>query len=381
MASTVVMNDGAVAADSGSEDDDVHVCGACRTEFRRVAEFVTHKKQCTSRAKAKKAKAAEKAVAPAVVSVAVPVLDNNEAAVISLLANQLSNHGKGVASGSNPAAVGAPPPQLVSADDDAFVNFNFGDDYLTGMGDAAGTMLVPEEELMVQQQSATLVTAAAPAPLETHASPSKKRKRPAKSKPDDPKEPSSKAKKAKPSSDSTPGFACQVDGCKYVARYAKDLVRHARSHTGEKPFKCETCKRAFSRRDKLQAHERIHAGDLRHRCDICNYACVDSGAMKKHRRVHTNERPFKCQMCPYRSKDSSQLTVHLRTHTGDSPFVCRGYQGCTAAFKTNSDLTRHKRTHTGEKPFKCDKCNYAAADKCEYAELSFVRSQKPKFGT
>ncbi|NXD20863.1 ZF64A protein, partial [Spelaeornis formosus] len=169
--------------------------------------------------------------------------------------------------------------------------------------------------------------------------------------------------KSKKSSSSVPlkKLSCLYPGCQFKTSYGmKDLERHRRTHTGDKPHKCEVCSKCFSRKDKLKMHMRSHTGVKPYKCKHCEYAAADSSSLNKHQRIHSNERPFKCQICPYASRNSSQLTVHLRSHTGDAPFQC---QLCPAKFKINSDLKRHLRVHSGEKPYKCEFCEVRCAMK------------------
>ncbi|XP_055545437.1 Krueppel homolog 1 isoform X2 [Wyeomyia smithii] len=147
----------------------------------------------------------------------------------------------------------------------------------------------------------------------------------------------------------------QCDVCKKTFAVPARLVRHYRTHTGERPFECEFCHKMFSVKENLQVHRRIHTKERPYKCEICDRAFEHSGKLHRHMRIHTGERPHKCSVCGKTFIQSGQLVIHMRTHTGEKPYKCH-VEGCGKGFTCSKQLKVHSRTHTGEKPYHCDIC-------------------------
>jgi uncharacterized Zn-finger protein len=141
------------------------------------------------------------------------------------------------------------------------------------------------------------------------------------------------------------------------------LVTHKRTHTGEKPYQCVICNRAFSVSSALVTHKRTHTGEKPYQCVICNRAFSLAASLVKHKRTHTGEKPFCCPTCQRRFGQSSTLRRHELTHSSATPHACT-QSGCGKKFRLKNTLSLHMRRKHSEEPIpqqeedqiECEEC-------------------------
>lgn len=78
------------------------------------------------------------------------------------------------------------------------------------------------------------------------------------------------------------------------------------------------------------------------KCPYCTYTTNVNTNLKKHARTHTGEKPYACPYCPFRASQTENLKRHIRTHTGEKPFAC---SFCTYRSTERSSLKNHMWVH------------------------------------
>ncbi|XP_047478287.1 myeloid zinc finger 1-like isoform X8 [Penaeus chinensis] len=79
-----------------------------------------------------------------------------------------------------------------------------------------------------------------------------------------------------------------------------------------------------------------------HHCSFCAYSTVVKSNLIRHARIHTGEKPYSCSHCSYQTTIKDNLKRHLLTHTGEKPFACP-YCPYRAIQKVH--LSSHMKSH------------------------------------
>ena len=110
-------------------------------------------------------------------------------------------------------------------------------------------------------------------------------------------------------------FKCKT--CGETAAFESDMKRHMAKHIMTKKWFCvyPGCNRDFKRKSDLTSHAKTHTGPPQ-KCPQpgCDYINANPRNLKRHMKSHSDNKPIKCPLCDERFKYYQQLKRHREDH-------------------------------------------------------------------
>jgi KRAB domain-containing zinc finger protein len=111
-------------------------------------------------------------------------------------------------------------------------------------------------------------------------------------------------------------YKCTIAGCGFETKYRNALKLHISTHTGEKPYACETCSYRTASWSNLKRHLLTHSDEKPYVCQICGYQAARPDYLDHHLSMHNRDDSHVCQTCGFLAATKGSLKMHIRVSHG-----------------------------------------------------------------
>lgn len=150
-----------------------------------------------------------------------------------------------------------------------------------------------------------------------------------------------------------PVYICHL--CSSTFNSLEDIAAHLQSDNDGckdsqnklKVYKCSQCDARFRKSEKLTLH--LLTENHNKICIHCNKTFASDKRLRLHLQIHRTLKPFQCNICNSSFHMKKYLSTHMLKH-GNRQFKC---SVCKYTFKRQDLLQRHMKLHQAKKMLKC----------------------------